>query len=65
MPCKDGHNFIVTSWRISDHSQSAQEVMCTKCLTNLNIEGINTARANLITCCEQVRKDLSEDDIYI
>ena len=38
------HNFIVTSWKISGHSESAQELLCQKCMCVLDYSEIGLCR---------------------
>jgi hypothetical protein len=40
------HIWLVTSWKLSTHSKSAQELMCQKCLCTVDYEGLNTLRCH-------------------
>jgi hypothetical protein len=40
------HMWIVTSWNISEHSESAQELMCQKCGAFVDHDGLQLLRIN-------------------
>lgn len=51
---KCDHKFIVTSWKISDHSHKAQEIMCERCLVCLEGDEINLLRNAKRECFKAV-----------
>ncbi len=38
------HIWIVSSWKISEHSESAQELMCEKCGAFVDSDGLSNLR---------------------
>ncbi len=41
------HLWMVSSWKVADHSRTAQELMCQKCYCVINNEGLQLIRDKL------------------